>query len=232
MTFPHIYDLVYHYGDATRLMDQIKTPRKRDMPLTIENEAYLMEGVRRVMDYCLDISQCRRVQVLRFFNEVFHEMDCHKRCDVCTNDIQVNTRDVTSEAIEVINLVRSMTGKNTMKHCRDVFLGSKNSRVKEKGHDKLLGHGKGSDMGHKMVDQLLGKLIAMDVLNQKGITNGLGFTNYYLQVSGRLIVKFEPLPDSYYIALTARTLSQRSATGENQCINLCNGCYPARETCP
>ena len=188
------YSAVYNYGDAMRLMDQIKNSRKRDTPLTNEDETHLMEGVRRVMDYCMDISQCRRFQILRYFDEVFHETGCHERCDICANGMQVTARDVTSEAIEVINLFISMTGKNTMKHCKSVFLGSKNGRVKEKGHDKLPGHGKGSGMGHKVVDQLFGKLVAMEMLHQNGIENRLGFTNYYMQVSGRFIIDDGPFP--------------------------------------
>jgi superfamily II DNA helicase RecQ len=178
------YSPVFYSGDATRLMEMIKKDPKSDMPLTQEDETRLMENVRQVGEYCMNISQCRRVQVLRHFDEVFHERDCHKRCDVCTEDAQVITRDVTIEAIDAVDLVKSMLGKNTLKHCKAVFLGSKQNKVKEKGHNELLGHGKGSGIGPKMVDQLFGKLIAMEVLHEIPIANRSGFFNYYLQVSG------------------------------------------------
>jgi len=164
-------------------MNQIKHDRKIDMPLLEEDEKRLMENVREVMEYCMNISQCRRVQVLRHFDEVFDQKDCNKRCDVCKNDAQVTTQDITTEAIDLVHLVRSMLGKATMHHCKAVFLGSKKHRVKEKGHDELPGHGKGRGMGQVAVDQLFGKLVAMEVLHEKEILNGTGFFNYYLQVT-------------------------------------------------
>jgi bloom syndrome protein len=179
---------VYHFEDAMRLMNQIKHDRKSDMPLLEEDEKRLMEGVCQVMDYCMNISQCRRVQVLQHLDEVFRERDCHKHCDVCMDDIQVTTRDVTTEAIGVVHLVRLMLSKTTMKHCRDVFLGSKKNRVKEKHHDELPGHGKGRGMGQVMVDQLFGRLVATQVLDEKRILNRTGFFNYYLQVTGYPVV--------------------------------------------
>jgi superfamily II DNA helicase RecQ len=171
-----LYSPVFHYSDAARLKDMIKKDKKDD--------TRLVEGVCQVMKYCMNISQCRRVQVLQYFDEVFHERDCNRRCDVCAREAQVISRDVTIKAIDAVNLVKSMPGRYTMKHCKDVFLGSNNHKIKETGHDRLLGHGKGRDLGPKTVDQLFVKLVAMEVLHEIKIPNSLGWYNYYLQVSG------------------------------------------------
>lgn len=169
-------------------MDMVTEPRN-DMLLTHEDKIRLVEGVRQVAEYCMNISECRRVQVLRHFDESFNKRGCHKRCDVCAEDAQVITWDVTAKAIEAVNLVKSMAGKNTMAHCKSVFLGSKGKKVKEKGHDRLLGHGKGSGMGQESLDQLFGKLITMEVLQEKPIINGSGYPNNYLQASQRFRVR-------------------------------------------
>jgi superfamily II DNA helicase RecQ len=212
-----------------RLMNQVKHDRKLDMPLLEEDEKRLMENVRQVMEYCMDISQCRRVQVLRHFDEVFDQRDCSKRCDVCKNDTQVTTQDMTTEAIDVVHLVRSMLGKATTHHCKAVFLGSKKHRVKEKGHDELPGHGKGRGMGQVVVDQLFGKLVAMEVLNEKEILNGTGFFNYYLQVTGRSVESIE-FTDNYYFSFPAWTPSQRIVDAENNRIYLCGSCCSVHDT--
>jgi bloom syndrome protein len=175
---------VYHPDDAVRLMNRTGyDDRSQDLPRQEENERRLVRDVLQMMDYCMNISQCRRVQILRCFGEIFHEETCHKRCDVCMADAHVTIQDTTTEAIDVVNLVRLLAGKNTTKHCKAVFIGSKRNRVKEKGHDELLGHGMGNNMGQKKVDQLFGKLFAMEVLRERGIRNRYGFMNYYLQVS-------------------------------------------------
>lgn len=165
-------------------MDQI-TKDKDDgtVSLTEEDKIRLTEEVRKVMEYCSNISRCRRVQVLRYFGEVFHKKDCHKSCDVCMDDAEVITKDLTTEAINVIKLVKSMAGNNTISHCKAVFFGSKKKEIIQKGHEALPGHGKGNTLGQKVMDQLFEELMAMDALREIALTNAGGWSNNYLQVS-------------------------------------------------
>jgi bloom syndrome protein len=179
-----VFFSVYQYGDAKALMEQIaKDKDDGTIPLTGEDKTRLTEEVKKVMEYCTNISRCRRVQVLRYFNEVFHERDCHKGCDVCMDDAAVITRDVTTEAIDAIILVKSMSGNNSMAHCKAVFVGSKKKEVMQRGHDGLSGHGKGNGLGQKAVDQLFEELVAIDAFREQAITNTSGWSNNYLQVS-------------------------------------------------
>jgi superfamily II DNA helicase RecQ len=179
---------VYQYGDAKVLMEQIaKDKDDGTTPLTEDDKTRLIEEVKKVMEYCTNISRCRRVQVLRYFNEVFDERDCHKGCDVCMDDGKVTTQDVTTEAIDAINLVKSMSGNNSMAHCKAVFNGSKKKDVIQRGHDGLPGHGKGTGLGQKAVDQLFEELIAVDAFREQAIANTAGWSNNYLQVSKGLL---------------------------------------------
>jgi bloom syndrome protein len=182
--FPHVVLFpVYQYGDAKAIMDQIaKDKDDGTTPLTEEDKTRLIEEVKKVMEYCTNISRCRRVQVLRYFNEVFHENDCHKGCDVCLDDTEVTTWDVTTEAIDAVKLVKSMVGNNTMAHSKAVFVGSKNKVVIQRGQNALTGHGKGNGLGQKAIDQLFEELVAMDVFREQAITNSMGWSNSYLQV--------------------------------------------------
>jgi superfamily II DNA helicase RecQ len=165
-------------------MDQInKDKDDGTAPLSEEDKIRLTEEVRKVMEYCSNISRCRRVQVLRYFGEVFHKKDCHKSCDVCLDDAEVITKDVTPEAVDVIKLVKLMVGNNTISHCKAVFFGSKKKEIIQKGHEALPGHGKGNSLGQKVMDQLFEELMAMDALRETALTNAGGWSNNYVQVS-------------------------------------------------
>lgn len=148
-----------------------------------EDKTRLTEEVRKVMDYCTNISRCRRVQVLQYFGEKFHAKDCHQSCDVCLDDASVTTRDVTTESIAAINLVKSMTGNNTMNHCKAVFMGSKKKDVMQRGHNMLSGYGKGSNFGQKATDQLFEELVSVGALREAAVSNNSGWSNNYMMVS-------------------------------------------------
>lgn len=185
--FVHYIVLVYHGGDARALMDQIKRDQGAEVPVTEEDKTRLTEEVRKVIDYCNNVLRCRRVQVLLHLGEQFDENDCHKSCDVCRDNGEVTTRDVTLEAIDAINLVKSMSGNNTMNYCKAVFFGRRRKEIVTKGHDSLSGYGKGSNLGSKTVDQLFEELVANNALREKAVLNSTGWSNTYLRVSNQTV---------------------------------------------
>lgn len=78
-------------------------------------------------------TDCRRVQVLRYFGDnVFTKEDCHKTCDNCLSAKNVEKRDVTELAQDVVRLVKDLQNQKgvTMLHAVDVFRGSKNQKVR------------------------------------------------------------------------------------------------------
>ena len=90
-----------------------------------------------------------------------------------------------TEEVKAVNLLKSMTGNNSMAHCKAVFVGSKEKGVLQRGHGGLPGHGKGIGIGQKAVDQLFEELVAMDVFREQPMANSAGWSNNYLQVSLR-----------------------------------------------
>lgn len=187
-------------------MDQInKDKDDGTVLLTEEDKTRLIEEVRRVVEYCSNISRCRRVQVLRYFGEKFDGNDCHKSCDVCMDDAEVITKDVTSEAIDVIKLVKSMMGNNTLSHCKAVFFGSKKREIIQKGHGSLPGHGKGSSLGQKAIDQLFEELMVMGALQEIALTNSGGWSNNYVNVSELLLSSCTLLMPSLASSAIAQT---------------------------
>jgi superfamily II DNA helicase RecQ len=87
--------------------------------------------VRRVVQYCMNNTDCRRAQVLGYFGETFLKKDCHKTCDNCMSGGNYEQRDVSAFAKDAIRLVQSMERDKgvTMLHAVDVFRGSKGQKV-------------------------------------------------------------------------------------------------------
>lgn len=88
-------------------------------------------NVRRVVQYCMNLSDCRRSQVLSYFGENFSKQDCHKTCDNCMLVTKMKQQDVSEIAQDAIRLVQSVERDKgvTMLYAIDVFRGSKNAKV-------------------------------------------------------------------------------------------------------
>ena len=176
---------VYSYADAKTLMDlQIKEKEDSRIIASEEDKTRITEETRRVMDFCTNVSRCRRVQVLQYFGESFDPSNCHNGCDVCCSTSKVTTRNVTTHAIQIVQLVQSMVGtNNTMNHCKSVFMGSRKKDVISRNHDRLPGHGLGATLGQRMVDLLFCELVTIGALQESPVSNNSGWSNNYLQVS-------------------------------------------------
>ena len=73
---------------------------------------------------------CRRVQILGYFDEKFSKDECKGTCDTCKVDASYVTRDVTDLAKEAAALVKYLsTGNVTILYCVDVLRGSKSTKV-------------------------------------------------------------------------------------------------------
>lgn len=83
------------------------------------------DNALQVVRYCLNISDCRRVQILRFFGEEFESHNCHKLCDNCANEQPLSEKDMTSEANDILDLVRLLADNDrvTMNYAMEVFRG-------------------------------------------------------------------------------------------------------------
>lgn len=118
--------LFYSYADTKliyRLIDEGEGTREQKET----NKA----NVKRMVQYCMNTTDCRRKQVLSYFGENdFDEGECHKTCDNCLRGTAVEKRDVTDLAKQAIALVKGMGGANvTMLHAIDVFRGSRTKKV-------------------------------------------------------------------------------------------------------
>lgn len=112
-------------------------------------------------------TDCRRKQIVEYFGEMEPAL-CNRMCDNCNQNqyVQMVSRDMSREAIVIINLLRQILhGNITINHLAEVYCGSRNRRrIIEKGYDQLEGyiHGRESDLNKSDVHRLL-----IDLLDQE-----------------------------------------------------------------
>lgn len=187
--------IVYRFTDGRKLLSQVEdTNRQPGSPaLSKEDKARLTVEIREVIRYCRDIMHCRRVQLLRYFDQDFAPENCHQGCDVCTDESVVTIRDVTKEATDAIDLFKSLSVNRTAaSYFKAIFLGQSKGRVAkgiaQSGHEKLLNYSKGKTLGSASVDKLFEELHVMDVLPEIAIPHGAtgNWYNFYISVSYNL----------------------------------------------
>ena len=140
--------------------------------------------LKNVIQFCENKSDCRRVQVLAYFNERFDRADCKGGCDNCNSNSEYETQDFTDLATSAIKMVRQIQrDKVTFNHCIDVFRGSKNKKVVEFNHNRLQEYGMASNLPRTDTERLFNQLMMDDALRERNEINKAGFANQYVHVS-------------------------------------------------
>lgn len=138
--------------------------------------------LRRMVQYCDNKADCRRVQVLGYFNEAFQREDCNGGCDNCNSGATFETRDVTDLVKDAVELVRSLQhDKITLLYCTDVFRGVNKRAISDRRHDKLEVYGKGADLERGDAERLFNRLLAEGVLKEDQVFHN-GFPTQYIQL--------------------------------------------------
>jgi bloom syndrome protein len=171
--------LYYTYRDATTLMSMID----RD-DLDAKDKENHKNLLKRVMQYSENHSDCRRKQILQYFNEVFDSEICKGTCDNCKHSKSMVQRDVTESSKEIIKLVEHIQRDNvTILHCVDVYRGSRARKILELGHDNAPGFGAGKKKSRTEIDRLFHHLVAEGILKEYSCYNKAGFATTYLKRS-------------------------------------------------
>ncbi|XP_052100493.1 recQ-like DNA helicase BLM [Mytilus californianus] len=164
--------LYYNYQDVKRLrriMDMDKNANWDSKKVHIDN-------LFRMVQYCENVADCRRAQLLHYFGE--HDFDTDtcdsfrgSICDNCVSKGTFTIRDVTEDVKEIIKAVKDLTsGGNrrsnnyTLLHFVEIFRGAKTSRICDAGHDKISLHGRGKSYSRGDAERLLRKLVIESIL--------------------------------------------------------------------
>ncbi|KAI5204115.1 hypothetical protein E4T39_03790 [Aureobasidium subglaciale] len=138
--------------------------------------------LRRVAQFCLNKTDCRRVQVLAYFAESFSKEDCNNSCDNCESTEELVEEDYTDLGLAAVNLVKEIasTRNVTLHQCLDLFRGTGRGITAEDREAENFGAGK--DLDRENVDRLFGLLIAEDVIREFSVFNKSKFANQYLSL--------------------------------------------------
>ena len=170
----------FHTQDVRAAMHLISEGDKPEEEKKRQNAA-----VDAVAQYCRNDVECRRVQVLSYFGQVFDPRECGKTCNNCMQEKSVVEEDLTLYAKDALNLVTSMVGGRdniTMNYCKSVYRGSKARDVQARGHTSLPLYGVGKDLEKMKTDRLFNQLVTMGALRLESVTNAQGWNNVYMQV--------------------------------------------------
>lgn len=153
----------------------------RDEQLSPEQKERNRDSVREVIRYCSNRVDCRRTQVLRFFDEAFDPKECAMNCDVCINGDkqQIEKRDVSTIVIKAIKMIQAMGPEDrmTMPQAIACFRG-----VRGKG-DNNPHHGCGRDVPISDVERIFEHMAIEQLLGENIMVNGAGYSTSYLKVS-------------------------------------------------
>lgn len=173
--------LYYSFGDTTQLRRMID-----DGDGSWEQKERQKQMLRNVIQFCENRSDCRRMQVLAYFNEHFSADNCAGTCDNCTSNSTFEMRDLTPHARNAVQIVEQLhSSRVTLSHCIDVYRGIGGKKMSETGHDDLDQYGLGKELEREDVDRLFHRLVMEDALEEYQHKNKMGFPNQYVRLGAR-----------------------------------------------
>nr|POE48826.1 atp-dependent dna helicase hus2/rqh1 [Quercus suber] len=180
--------LFYGVGDAGKLRRMIN-----DGEGNHEQKARQHQMLSKMVQYCDNRSDCRRVQVLAYFNERFKRSDCNKTCDNCNSSSKFEVLDLSEYARQAVALVRQINAldsasdrdfnnksvKLTIIQAINMFRGAE-SRVKDRRFTQFAEYGAGANLDRETVERLFYRLIGEHVLIEINKVNRAGFPTQFL----------------------------------------------------
>ncbi|OCT46271.1 bloom syndrome protein [Cladophialophora carrionii] len=223
--------LYYGYRDSMLLKQMIKNGDGSD-----EQKERQYQLLRNMVQFCENRSDCRRVQVLGYFNEHFNRADCENGCDNCNSTSTFETQDFSEHARAAISIVREIhRSKVTVLHCVDIYRGSRNKKITQLEHNTLAEYGKGAHLVRGDVERLFHRLISEKALTEYNKVNKAGFSTQYIKPgpaardfeAGRRSLKIQVLASPHEKARTSAPPPQKSRqNGQGTGVRAAGDYYP------
>ena len=158
----------------------------RDKPRDAEIERQVAK-LSGVVAYCCNESDCRRVLLLRHFDEEFKPEDCHNQCDNCHRPGTLIHHDFTTEGQQVIQLLQNMTAVNNIRgvtqgQLKDTWKGKNNKAVQQ--YKGLSLYASGKALSAPTVERIYNHLVTEGVISTYSVASSSGYSNAYIQVTG------------------------------------------------
>lgn len=138
--------------------------------------------LNKVVAFCLNQTDCRRVQILSYFGETFSRKDCSAKCDNCMRSQSIEMVDFTPFAMAILHLVKAC-GKLTSIQCAG-FLRGERRTTNRKELQKYYGFA--SDVSKGNLDRIIRKLTAEGALQEVNIIHrksGMAFQYFAVSIS-------------------------------------------------
>ncbi|KAL3538533.1 hypothetical protein ACH5RR_001899 [Cinchona calisaya] len=166
--------LYYSYSDFIRVKHMISHGTEQSSLLSGYNRANTKasgriletntENLLRMVCYCENEVDCRRLLQLIHFGEKFDSVNCKKTCDNCSKSQSCIEKDVTNIGKQLVELVK-MTGQQfASAHILEVYRGSLNQFVKKHRHETLSLHGAGKHLAKGEASRVLRHLVIEDII--------------------------------------------------------------------
>nr|KYP63184.1 ATP-dependent DNA helicase hus2/rqh1 [Cajanus cajan] len=195
--------LYYNYSDYIRVKHMLSQGAIEQSPMTsgynrsnMTNSGRVLEtnteNLMRMVSYCENDVDCRRLLQLVHFGEKFNSSTCQKTCDNCLKITSFIEKDVTEIAKQLVELVKLMGQRFSSSHILEVYRGSLSQLVKKHRHETVSLHGAGKRLGKGEASRVLHHLVVEDFLVEE-----VKKSDYYGSVSSILKVN-EPKVRNLY----------------------------------
>ncbi|RVW28361.1 ATP-dependent DNA helicase Q-like 4A [Vitis vinifera] len=149
--------LYYSYSDYIRVKHMITQGVVEQSPLASgQNRSNMAssgriletntENLLRMVSYCENDVDCRRLLQLVHFGEKFDSAHCKKTCDNCLKIKSFVEKDVTEIAKQLVELVKLTREQFSSSHILEVYRGSLSQYVKKHRHETLGLHAAGKHL--------------------------------------------------------------------------------------
>lgn len=128
------------------------------------NQKIEYEKLNDMIDYC-NTDKCLRKYILEYFDEVPQFEHCNN-CSNCLTDIE--TTDITIDAKKILSCIKRMNERFGSGLVTDVLKGSKSSKIKSFGFDKLSTYGIMSEYSKDTIKDLIYFLITEEYIINTG----------------------------------------------------------------
>ncbi|RWA13512.1 hypothetical protein EKO27_g1588 [Xylaria grammica] len=195
--------LFFGYGDVTQLRKLIADGDGNEEQKERQRN---MLGV--VTAFCDNQSDCRRVEILRYFGETFTKAQCESNCDNCISKDQFEKKNFTKYALAVLEIARS-EGRVTLAQGTDYLMGKKKKSDFSPAVEQF--HGIARQMPKHEVHRVIDRLLAEEALREENVFKTVTRMAIQYFKIGRTARSF--LADGRQLWLTTRVKSDGSRIG-------------------
>ncbi|KAK7924681.1 hypothetical protein PG985_006735 [Apiospora marii] len=117
--------LYFSFGDVTQLRKMINDGEGNEQQK--QRQRNMLAAMTAFAD---NQSDCRRVEILRYFGETFNRNECNKSCDNCQTGATFDVKDFTDIAIAALEITRSQR-QLTLNQCTEMLMGLNRKKALE-----------------------------------------------------------------------------------------------------